>query len=195
MLSKLTHRTFWVGLLVAAVSSASVAAVAVANKSHPGKTHHQRTVSGWVRSNDGTTLEVRDGRARLHSYALTTSTKYVFEDGSAATSGAAKPGAVVVVKSTAPTTKGGDRVAKRVIVKLARVDGLVQSNAGPAMTVLDKEGSTRTIDTSGATCSQGGSTVACSTIAAESVVRARGHVDADGTTLDATRIKAVAPRP
>ena len=61
------------------------------------------------------------------------------------------------------------------------------------ITVTDGQGFTRLIDASAATCRQGGATVACGSIVANSVVGAVGKVDANGTTLDASRVRAVPP--
>ncbi|MBV9212836.1 MAG: hypothetical protein JOZ25_04225 [Actinobacteria bacterium] len=171
--------------------------MAVASAHHSGGqlVHHHahRASTGWVRSNDGATLTIRNARAKSESFQLTTTTKYRFANGSAATSSDAKPGAVVTVRSSAPTTTGGNRVADRVVIHLARESGLVQSNTGGVITIVDQQGFTRSIDTSGATCRQSHSTVACSSIAAESVVDAVGKVDSNGTTLDATRVRAIPP--
>ena len=79
------------------------------------------------------------------------------------------------------------------VIHLAHEAGLVQSNTGGVITIYDTQGFSRSINTSGATCRQGGATVACASIVQNSVVVATGKVDADGTTLDAKRVKSHAP--
>ena len=192
MLSKLSRRTVLIAALVVAIASVSAVAVAAAHHSGHAAHHHQFGAAGWVTDNSGSTLTLRDGRARAHTFDTPSTTKFVYQDGSAATSADAKPGTVVSVRATKPTT-GGNPVAKRVVIHLAHLAGLVQSNTGGVITIHDAQGFTRSINTSGATCSQGGSTVACSSIAQNSVVVAKGKVDPDGTTLDATRVRSRAP--
>jgi hypothetical protein len=193
MLSKLSRRTVLIAALVVAIGSVSAVAVAAAHHSGHAAHHHQFGAAGWVTANGGSTLTLRDGRARSHTFDTPSTTKFVYSDRSAATSADAKPGTVVSVRATKPTTTGGNPVAKRVVIHLAHLAGLVQSNTGGVITISDTQGFTRSINTSGATCSQGGSTVACSSIVQNSVVAAKGKVDADGTTLDATRVRSRAP--
>ena len=194
MLSKLSTRTMLIAALVVAIASVSAVAVATAHKSHASANHHKHYgAAGWVTGNDGSTLTLRDGRARAHKFDENSNTKFVYQNGAAATSADAKPGVVVSVRATKPATTGGNPVAKRVVIHVARLAGLVQSNTAGVITISDTQGFTRSISTSGATCRQGGSTVACSSIVQNSVVVAKGKVDADGTTLDATRVTARAP--
>ena len=193
MLSKVSRRTALLAALVVAIASVSAVAVATAHRSASAHHHHQFGAAGWVTDNTGSTLTIRDGHARSHTYDTPSTTKFVFHDGSAATSADAKVGTVVSVRATKPTTTGGNPVAKRVVIHLAHLAGLVQSNAGGVITIYDTQGFTRSINTSGATCHQGGSTVACSSIAQNSVVVAKGKVDADGTTLDAKTVRSRAP--
>ena len=194
MLSKLSRRTVLIAALVLAIASVSAVAVAAAHRGHAARHHHhQFGAAGWVTDNTGSTLTLRDGRARSHTFDTDANTKFVYQDGSAATSSDAKQGTVVSVRATKPTTTGGNPVAKRVVIHLAHEAGLVQSNTGGVITIYDTQGFSRSINTSGATCRQGGATVACASIAQNSVVVATGKVDADGTTLDAKRVKSHAP--
>ena len=192
---KLSRRTALIAALVLAIASVSAVTVAAAHRGgHKlAKHQHQFGAAGWVTDNTGSTLTLRDGRARSHTFDTNASTKFVYQDGSAATSADAPPGTVVSVRAGKPTTTGGNPVAKRVVIHLAHESGLVKSNTDGVITIYDTQGFTRSINTSGATCRQGGSTVACSSIAQNSVVVAKGKVDADGTTLDAKRVKSRAP--
>jgi Domain of unknown function (DUF5666) len=192
-------RTLQLALLLAAVASLSSAAVALANgRGHAlphGRGHgvfHHYGASGWVTASPNvTTLSVRDARGTVHSFAVNSSTKYVYADRSAATAANATPGRVVTVSATRPTTSGANPVAQRVVIALAQVGGEVTSNTAGVLTVADNQGFTRTIDTSSSTtCKKGRSTVACGSIAAGTVIEAVGKVAANGTTLDATRVSS-----
>jgi hypothetical protein len=147
------------GVIAAAVIVSFVpAAVAVAH-SGPGRSngrgggfgrHHPRyyRASGWVvPSANATTLTVEDSQGRTQSFAVTTSTKYTYADGSSATAADASPYHVADVTGTAPTTSGGNPVATRVVIQLADVDGIVKSDTSGTLTVIDAEGFTRQIST------------------------------------------------
>jgi hypothetical protein len=193
------QRLLRAAIVAVAVASLLPAAVAVAH-SGPNRGagfghHHQRyyRASGWVfPSANATTLTVRSFQGRAQSFAVTTSTKYAYADGSSATAADATPYHVVSVIGTAPTTSGGNPVATRVVIQLAAIDGVVKSDTSGALTVVDNDGFTRQISTASATCKQRRTAVSCANIAAGSIVAARGTVASDGTTLDATRVQ-VAP--
>jgi hypothetical protein len=70
-----------------------------------------------------TTLTLRDGAGRVHSFAVNSTTKYVYSDRSVATGTDAKPNRIVKVHATAPLTSGGNPVAQRVVIQLAAVAG------------------------------------------------------------------------
>ena len=189
------------GLLRGAIAAVAIAsfvpaAVAVAH-SGPDRgagfgRHHQRyyRASGWVvPSANATTLTVRSFQGRSQSFVVNTGTKYTYADGSSATAANATPYHVVNVIGTAPTTSGGNPVATRVVIQLADVDGVVKSDTSGTLTVVDSEGFTRQISTALAACTQRRTTVSCASIAAGSIVAARGTVASDGTTLDAKRIE------
>jgi hypothetical protein len=197
MLSTTGRRIFRSAIAIALVASLTTAAVALAH-SGPGNGfghHHIRyyRASGWVvPSANATTLTVEDLQGHKYSFVVATSTKYLYANGSSATASDAAPYHVVVVTGTAPTTSGGNPVASTVVIQLAEVEGIVKSDSGGTLTVVDTEGFTRQISTSSATCTQRRATVACGSIAAGSVVAARGTIASDGTTLDASRIQVVA---
>ena len=194
-------RVLRVALALAAVGSLAMAAVALAQPGH-GRAYfpyhrHVRYVraTGWVTASpSATTLMLRDFQARAHSFALTTSTRFLYSDGVGAKASNATPNSVVNVIATVPTTSGGNPVAQTVVIQLAQVNGMVKSDSSGTVTVVDTQGFTRALRTTpSTTCSQAGTKVACGTIAAGSVVLARGTVDSDGTTLDASRIWITAP--
>jgi hypothetical protein len=177
----------------------AVAAVAAAHGG-PGQNHghrggHYYRANGWVTAApSATTLTVRDAAARSESFALTSSTAYRYANGATADAADVTVNEIVSVTATAPTTSGGNPVAQNVVIQLATLVGMVKSDSSGTLTVIDDEGFTRTVKTSSSTtCVTGKTKVACSAIAAGSVVQARGSVASDGTTLDASRISAIAP--
>lgn len=191
MVRLIRGRGLRLSLLVVAIASLSMAAVALAHGERHGfayKRHYGTT--GWVNgSSNATTLTVRDAGGRLHGFAVTTATKYVYSDGSGAMVTDAKPNRIVKVRATPPATSGGNPVAQRVVIQLAELAGEVTSNAGGTLTIADGQGFTRTVNTTGSTrCTQKRATVPCSTIPNGSVILAAGKVDPDGTTLDASRV-------
>jgi len=206
VLSTTRRRIHRGAIAVAAIASLTTAAVAMAH-SRPGngfghhRVHYVRA-SGWVvPSANATTLTVRDLQGRAHSFAVTTSTKYVYANGSSATAGDAGPYHVVDVTGTPPTTSGGNPAATSVVIQLAEIEGIVKSDSGGTLTVADTQGFTREISTStssstsstSATCTQRRTTVTCGSISTGSIVVARGTVGSDGTTLDASRVQVIAP--
>jgi len=195
MLRFLRSRAFGWCLAVVALASLSTTAVAVAHGDHgrngSGFGHHRYYVAtGWVQpSPNVTTLTVRDFGGSLHSFAVNSSTKYVYANGTTATAANATPNTIVTVRGTAPATSGGNPVAQRVVLALAQIAGEVTSNSGGKIGLADEQGFTRTVNTSGTTkCTQNRSTVACASIPTGSVVVAIGTVDPDRTSLDALRV-------
>ncbi|TMK41294.1 MAG: hypothetical protein E6G56_05390 [Actinobacteria bacterium] len=197
MLSITGRRLLRLTIAVAVLASLATAAVATARHGRgdsPGRHYARYGATGWVTAHDGSTLTLRDSRARSHSFALSSSTSYSYADGSAATGANVTPNTVVRVRATAPTTSGGNPVAQSVVIQLARIGGLVQSDSGGTLNVVDDHGFARVIRTTAATtCRQRRAAVDCTTIAAGSVVQARGKVDADGVALDASRVQVTPP--
>ena len=199
--SLMRTRVLRVALALAAVGSLATAAVAVAQPGHGrGYSPYHRHVryvraTGWVTASpSATTLTLRDFQARAQSFTLTTSTRFLYSNGAAAKASNATPNTIVNVTATAPTTSGANPVAQTVVIQLAQVNGMVKSDTGGTVTVIDTQGFTRAVDTtSSTTCSQAGTRVTCGTIAAGSVILARGTVNSDGTTPDASRIWITAP--
>ncbi len=200
-------RILQLAVLLAAVGSLTVAGVAMA---HGGPGHHARGVThhraihhhyyyatGWVTASpSATTLSVRSLSGRAQSFAITTSTKFVYGGGGSATAADARLGAVVSVRGTAPTTSGGNPVATKVIIGLGQITGMVLSDSSGTLKVADTQGFTRTVaTTSSSVCQQRRkTTVDCDSIAQGSIITARGRIASDGTTLNASRIHVVPPR-
>lgn len=184
------RRALRAGLLAVALASLSVTAVALAHGRSDAQPRRYASNSGWVDSSSTTSmLVIRSFRGKLRSFDVGTGTSYFYSDGSSASAANATPNNVVNVQSTAPTTSGGNRVAQRVIIRLATLTGVVTSNIGGVIKIADTQGFTHVVNTGGATiCRQGGSPIACSSIPDGSVIEAVGKVDPDGVTLDATRI-------
>jgi hypothetical protein len=188
-------RAFRACVLAVALASLSITAVALAHgRDHRGQgdfhARHFANYSGWVdSSSSASTLVIRNFRGKLRSFDVGSGTSYFYSDGSSASAANATPNTVVNVKSTAPTTSGGNRVAQRVIIRLASLAGEVTSNVGGVIKIADTQGFSHVINTSGSTiCRQGGGPIACGSIPAGSVIVAVGKVDPDGVTLDATRV-------
>ena len=185
-------RVFRAGLLAVALASLPITAVALAHgrSDFPGR--HLANYSGWVDSSStASTLVIRNFRGTLHSFDVNSGTSYFSSDGSSATAANATPNTVVDVRSTAPTTSGGNRVAQRVVIRLASLAGEVTSDVGGVIKIADTQGFTHVINTSGSTiCRQDGGPIACGSIATGSVIVAVGKVDPDGVTLDATRVRS-----
>lgn len=103
---------------------------------------------------------------------------------------------------TGSSGSNGALHAADIDVHPAHIDGVVTAFDGSTITVVDRDGFTRTITTTSSTSyrQQGspGSTSSADSIKTGSVVHATGTVDSNGTTLDATSIElrvAGAPGP
>lgn len=195
MLTLLRARALRYTLAIVAIGSLGTAAVAFAhdNQGQQGNAwaygHYYRT-TGWVTSFSGSTLTVEKFNGHQQSYVVSGTTTYKYADRSSATSTNVKKGEVVTVNGTRPTTSGAKPNAKQVIIALAQVGGMLTSNSGTTLTVTDAQGFTRTISDTGATCYKGRTTEACSSIPTGAIVAAVGKVDADGVTLDASKIRS-----
>jgi hypothetical protein len=110
--------------------------------------------------------------------ALDAATRY-FVGKNAASHAALHVGEVVGITLTDPAAL----VAKRVVVLPAHLRGLVTEIDGTTLTIVDRDGFTRTIRTTGAV-----------TVKKGQFVVAVGTVDADGTTLDATSVQVLKKR-
>ena len=123
--------------------------------------------------------------------ALNSSTSY-YEGKTKATKAAVKVGKIVAVRLADP--KASSPVASVVTVLPAHLAGFVTKIEGDTITVVDHSGFTRTIKTSPATTyEKDGATGKASDVTVGALIRAVGSVDADGTTLDATRVSVGRP--
>jgi hypothetical protein len=146
---------------------------------------HLRGGSGLVSAvtSDSLTLRTPDGTRTI---GLTSSTTY-YTGRTKATKDAVKAGSVVHVRLVDP--RATKQVAAVVTVEPAHLDGWVTAVSGGAITLTDPSGFTRTVRTSSATTYvKDGAAATSSIVSVGTFVRAVGTVDADGTTLDATRV-------
>ena len=151
---------------------------------------HLRGVGGLVTAIDGDSLTVRTPSG-TETFGLTSSTVY-YEGKTASKRSAINKGDVVHVRVVDP--RATKKVAAVVMVVPAHLDGWVTKVDSDTITITDRSGFTRTIRTSSATTySKDGATAKRSAITVGALVRAVGEVDADGTTLDATRVATGRP--
>jgi hypothetical protein len=140
---------------------------------------------GLITSVSSTGLTVRDLFGTSHAYKVTSSTTiHSGPTGSVKLSTLTRGEHVIVRTTTTSTTTAAD-----IDVHLASIDGAVTSINASAITVTDRDGFTRTIDTDAQTkytVAAGSSTR--SAIKSGSVVHAEGTVDSNGTALDAARV-------
>lgn len=137
---------------------------------------------------DSVTLRTSDGTKTV---ALTGTTTYA--NGKAtATKSILKVGSLVFVKLVDPAA--AKPVAAAVTVLPAHLGGFISKVDGSTVTLTDESGFTRTLTTSGATTyEKDGVRATSSILTVGALVRALGTVDADGTTLDATKVSVGKP--
>ncbi|MCW2601491.1 MAG: hypothetical protein JWM02_3320 [Frankiales bacterium] len=117
---------------------------------------------------------------------LTSSTTY-YSGQTKATKAILSVGDIVGVRLAAP--KAASPVATVVTVLPAHLAGFVTKAEGGTITIVDQSGFTRTVRTTSATTYQkDGAPATASVVTVGAFVRTVGAVDADGTTLDATRV-------
>lgn len=140
---------------------------------HPGdaRAHLGHRPAGVVLKVDGSTLTL-GGPGGTRTVELTPATTY-FTGKDAATKAVLHVGTSVFVE-----TKDG--VAKSVRVLPAHVDGLVTRIDGTTVTIVDREGFTRTVHAAH-----------LSGVKVGDFAGAEGTVDADGTTLDADDVRVL----
>jgi Domain of unknown function (DUF5666) len=137
-----------------------------------------------------TNLTVKDDFGNSHSYVLNSSTKY--QAGRDATLSASD---IQVGDRVDVRTSGSSTTATEVDERLPKIDGTVTAVGSGTITVTDNDGFTRTIVTTSSTkYTSAGSTVAASKVVVGTPIHAEGKVDANGTSLDASRVDVrVAP--
>jgi hypothetical protein len=134
-----------------------------------------------------TSLTVRDLFGKSHTYKITSATAIHSGRARSVKVNALAAGEHVVVRTSSSTTTAAD-----IDLRLARIDGSVSAVTSSAITVTDRDGFTRTVDTDGQTKYTANSAASTrAKVVTGTVVHAEGKVDADGTALDATSIDVV----
>jgi len=181
------------GLANAASSSTTTspsksASASVAGHGHHGKHHRDRDRRGagdLVTAVSGNTLTL-DTPGGVKTVTVTPATVYKHGRGTASLADV-KPNEIVRVRFVDPTAAAP--VAKSVRIELARADGYVTAVNGTSFTVIGRDGFARTVQESSTTVYRNaGSAGSPSEVTVGKLVRAEGNIDANGTTLDATRI-------
>jgi hypothetical protein len=140
-------------------------------------------------TDDSITVRTPDGSKTV---ALNGSTTY-YDGRTKTTKSAVQVGDVVHVRLVDP--RASKPVAAVVVVLPAHLEGWVTKADGSTITVTDPSGFTRTVRTSGSTTyEKDGTTATASAVTVGTFVHAVGKVDADGTTLDATRVSTGRPQ-
>lgn len=148
-----------------------------------GREHHGR--GGLVSAISSSSLTVRTP-AGSRTIGLTGATTY-YRGEIKATQASVKVGDVVHVRLVDPAA--ASPVAAVVTVVPAHLAGFVTKIDGSTITLVDGSGFTRTLTTSSATVyDKDGATGSASDITVGSFIHALGTVDANGTTLDATKV-------
>ena len=101
------------------------------------------------------------------------------------------------VRVTAPAASGSTpATATDIDLQLPRLDGTVTAVAADSITIRDRDGFTRTIVTTSSTTYAKDDAAATRAAVTTGVrVRAEGRVDANGTSLDASRVQVVTTDP
>ena len=91
---------------------------------------------------------------------------------------------------------GTGRVARSVEARPAHLDGTVTAVGSDTITLVDRDGFTRTVRTSGDTkYAEDGATASRSSVADGEHIRAQGRVASDGLSLEADRVEIGEPTP
>ena len=150
---------------------------------HMGREHHGP--GGLVSGVSGSSLTVRTPSGS-QTIGLTGATTY-YAGRTKATKAVVNVGDIVHVRLVDP--QATTLVAAVVTVVPAHLAGFVTKIDGGTITILDGSGFTRTITTSGSTTyDKNGVAGSATDITVGTFVHALGSVDANGTTLDATKI-------
>ncbi|MFN2539162.1 MAG: DUF5666 domain-containing protein [Mycobacteriales bacterium] len=159
-----------------------------ADRPHPGPGHPDRfpgprgekgRAGGIVTAVGADSITVARPRGS-RTITLTDSTSY-FDGKDPASKSVLRVGAVVRVRLVDP--RAAKPVAKTVVVLPARLAGLVTKVDGSTLTIVDRDGFTRTIRSSQA-----------GTVKVGQFVFAVGKVAADGTTLEARSLQVGRPK-
>lgn len=148
---------------------------------------------GVVTSASGTPLSITISEADGTSVTVgtTSSTTYTSASGAAAASDV-HVGDLVRIEPTSATASSSSPTAQRVAIEQSSVEGTVVSFSGGAIVVRNDELLEQTITVSaGTTYSLDGAKGAASDVTTGAEIVARGTVDPDGSTLDATNVDVV----
>jgi hypothetical protein len=186
-----------IALGVTGVASASTSTTTSPSKfgaaSVAGQPHHDKHRTGadhrgagdLVTAVSGNTLTL-DTPAGVKTVTVTPETVYQRGMGAASLANV-KPNEIVRVRFVDPTAPA--LVAKSVRIELARADGYVTAVNGTSFTIVGRDGFALTVQESSTTVYRNASAAGSPTeVSVGKLVHAEGNVDANGTTLDATRI-------
>ncbi|MEX6429988.1 MULTISPECIES: DUF5666 domain-containing protein [Ferrimicrobium] len=167
------------------VAATLPSSVTTGHRVRPNKyRHHRHLVGGQVVGVTAQTLTIRTPGGVTQTFDLTSTTAYR-RGTSAIGASTLADGDYVRVRTTTPSTS----IAAAVRVMVPTVVGRVTGVSGTAVTIANRFGLVRTLDTSSATnYREAGSSVASSALGVGEIVTARGTVTASGAALDASLI-------
>jgi hypothetical protein len=169
-------------------SPSTSGSASVAGQGHHGKHHGDRDGRGagdLVTAVSGNTITL-DTPSGVETVTVTPASVYKHGQGTALLADV-KPNEIVRVRFLDPTAAAP--VAKSVRIELARADGYVTAVNGTSFTVIGRDGFARTVQESSTTVYRdAGAAGSPSEVRVGTLVRAEGNLDANGTTLTATRI-------
>jgi hypothetical protein len=155
-----------------------------------GPEHGLGRAGGLVTAVTGDSVTLRTGQG-TKTVALTSSTTYANGEATA-TKSILKVGSLVFVKLVDPAAT--KPVAAAVTVLPAHLSGFITRVDGSTVTITDESGFTRTITTAPTTTyEKDGAAATSSILSVGALIRGLGTVDADGTTLDATKVSVGRP--
>jgi hypothetical protein len=167
----------------AQLASASVAGQPQHGKHRDGEDRHG--AGDLVTAVSGNTLTL-DTPAGVKTVTVTPATVYRRGMGTASLADV-KLNEIVRVRFVDPTATA--LVAKSVWIELARADGYVTAVNGTSFTLIGRDGFARTVQESSTTVYRNAGAAGSPTeVTVGKLIRAEGNVDANDTTLDATRI-------
>ncbi len=160
----------------------------VASEGHHGQHRGDRDRRGapdLVTAVSGNTITL-DTPTGIKTVTVTPATVYKHGQGAASLADV-KPNEIVRVRFVDPAATAP--VAKSVLIELARANGYVTAVDGTSFTVTGRDGFARTVQEGRTTVYRNaGAAGRPSEVSVGKLVRTEGNVDANGTTLDATRI-------
>ena len=153
----------------------------------PGRGPIGTGADGRITAVSSSSLTVRDLFGKSYRYKITSATVIHSGPARSVKVGALAVGEHVVVRTSSSTSTAAD-----IDLHLARIDGSVSAVSSSAITLIDRDGFTRTIDTDSQTkYTLNAASSSRSKVTTGTVVRAEGKVDVDGTALDAANVDVV----